>query len=96
MTATTDYDTPRTTLTAGYSMEELQTHRGVPDTATVDADENGLGATFELPGGDLFDEEFTVAVVPMMADEFRCTRCFLVWHRSQQATAGHVLCRECG
>jgi len=95
MATITDYDAPRTTLTPGDSLEELQTRHGVPDTAAIDADENDLSAAFELPGSDLLDEEFSVAVVPMMADEFRCTRCFLVWHRSQQATAGHALCRDC-
>jgi hypothetical protein len=94
MTTTTDYDAPRTKLTAGDGMEELKARRGVPDTA-VDADENGLGASFEPSDGDLLDEEFSVAVIPMMADEFRCTRCFLVCHRSQQAT-GHALCHDCG
>jgi hypothetical protein len=95
MATTTDYDAPRTTITAGDSLEELHARRGAPDMAAVDADENDLAAAFELPGSDLFEEELTVAVVPMMADEFRCTRCFLVWHRSQQAAAGHALCRDC-
>jgi len=90
-----DHDAPRTALTAGDSSEEMQALHGSPDTAAIDADENDLGATFELPGSDLLDEELIVAVVPMMADEFRCTRCFLVRHRSQQATAGHELCRDC-
>lgn len=88
MATTTDYDAPRTTLTSGDSMEELQARRGAVEMAAVDADEDDFSARFELPGSDLLDEEFTVAVVAMMADEFRCTRCFLVRHRSQQATTG--------
>jgi hypothetical protein len=39
----------------------------------------------------------TVKVVPMQADEFRCSRCFLVHHRSQLAGErnGEPICREC-
>jgi hypothetical protein len=33
-------------------------------------------------------EVLTVAVVPMLSDEFRCSRCFLVLHRSQLAVGG--------
>lgn len=95
MATTTDYDAPRTTLTAGDNLVVLRAQRGSPDTAAIDADENYLGEIFEAPGSDLLDEEFTGAVVPMMSDEFQCTRCFLVWHRSQQATAGYAVCRDC-
>jgi hypothetical protein len=94
MATITDYDAPRTTLPEDASLEELQSRRGTPHVAAAD-DESDLGAAFEMPGGDVFDEELTVAVIPMMADEFRCTRCFLVWHRSQRATAAHALCRDC-
>jgi len=33
----------------------------------------------------------------MQADEFRCSRCFLVHHRSQLAAErnGEMICREC-
>ena len=95
MATSTDYDAPRTTLTADDSLEDLQARRGASDKATIDVDDSDLAETFVLPGADLLDEELTVAVVPMMADEFRCRRCFLVSHRSQQTTAGQELCRDC-
>jgi hypothetical protein len=95
MATTTDYDAPRTTVTADDSLQQLQDRRGAPNTAAIDFDENDLAAAFEPPGTDLFDEELTETVIPMQADEFRCARCFLVWHRSQRATAGHALCRDC-
>jgi hypothetical protein len=62
----------------------------------VDLDE-AEADSFELPGADLADEELSVAVVPMRADEFRCSRCFLVHHRSQRVTArdGSTICRDC-
>jgi hypothetical protein len=63
----------------------------------VDLDEAEAAEGFELPGADLSDEELTVAVVPMRTDEFRCSRCFLVHHRSQLADTrkGQPVCREC-
>jgi len=34
-------------------------------------------------------------VVPRQADEFTCSRCFLVRHRSQLADEKKGICREC-
>ena len=36
-------------------------------------------------------------VLPRQADEFTCSRCFLVHHRSQLASEakGQMVCREC-
>jgi len=51
----------------------------------------------ELPGADRSDEELTVRVIPKQADEFTCTSCFLVHHRSRLADAGNarMLCADC-
>ena len=95
---TTDYDAPRrsTVDTEEDSLEELKTRRGQTQSAVVDVDDSDSEG-FELPGADLSDEELTVKVVPMLADEFRCSRCFLVHHRSQLAATrgGEHTCREC-
>jgi uncharacterized protein DUF4193 len=97
MTSTTDYDVPRRPLVdlEEDSLEELKSRRAAahsPDLDEADAVEG-----FELPGADLTDEELTVAVVPMRPDEFRCSRCFLVHHRSQLASQrnGENICTEC-
>ena len=52
---------------------------------------------FELPGADLSNEELSVRVLPRQADEFTCSVCFLVHHRSQLATdkGGELICKEC-
>ena len=55
---------------------------------------------FELPGADLSGEELTVQVLPRQQDEFTCTSCFLVKHRSQLHTAqsdsdGQLICNDC-
>ena len=97
MATTTDYDAPRGHVTDvdSDSIEELATRR-TSANAYVDIDEDSLDG-FELPGGELADEELTVTVVPMRADEFRCSRCFLVHHRSQRVVAsdGTDICRDC-
>jgi Domain of unknown function (DUF4193) len=93
MAKVADYDEPRMTAEESDSLEELRARRSTP--AVADVDEVDLGESFELPGADMLDEELTVAVVPMRADEFRCSRCFLVQHRSQRAATNPDLCREC-
>jgi hypothetical protein len=95
----TDYDAPRRDeVDLGEdSLEELKSRRTDAQSATVDVDDTDLGENFELPGADLADEDMTVKVLPMQADEFRCSRCFLVHHRSQLAAErnGELICREC-
>lgn len=97
MATTTDYDAPRGPVTDvdTDSIEELKTRR-TTSTGYVDVDEDGVEG-FDLPGVELADEELSVAVVPMRGDEFRCSRCFLVHHRSQRVMAsdGADICRDC-
>ncbi|MBX6354757.1 MAG: DUF4193 domain-containing protein [Micromonosporaceae bacterium] len=99
MASTTDYDTPRRSMVEleEDSLEELKSRRTGVQSGAVDVDEAEVAESFELPGADLSDEELTVAVVPMRADEFRCSSCFLVHHRSQLAGQrnGQDVCREC-
>ena len=79
------------------SLEELKARRAEAQAGTVDVDEAELAETLELPGADLSGEELTVKVMPRQADEFTCSRCFLVHHRSQLASdkGGVLICREC-
>ncbi|MDT0196134.1 DUF4193 domain-containing protein [Arthrobacter sp. AB6] len=95
----TDYDAPRKSgedATAD-SLEELKARRADKPVAVVDEDESELAAGFELPGADLSGEELVVQVVPAQADEFTCSSCFLVRHRSQIAREkdGRFYCRDC-
>jgi len=95
----TDYDAPRRDeVDLGEdSLEELKSRRTDSQSAVVDVDETEVAESFELPGADLADEELTVKVLPMQVDEFRCSRCFLVHHRSQLAIEknGQMICKEC-
>jgi hypothetical protein len=96
----TDYDAPRRTDESELgedSIEELKARRAEAQAGTVDVDEADLAEALELPGADLSGEELTVRVLPRQADEFTCSRCFLVHHRSQLASEknGQVICTEC-
>ena len=95
----TDYDAPRKTdddLAEG-ALEELKARRVEKSSSSVDVDEAEQAEGFELPGADLSGEELSVRVIPRQADEFTCSKCFLVHHRSQLAkeVGGQLVCREC-
>src|SRR5437764_12442271 len=96
---TTDYDAPRRSVVEleEDSLEELKSRRTAAQSPVLDVDDAEAAEGFELPGADLSGEELTVSVVPMQADEFRCSRCFLVHHRSQRVGGreGPDVCREC-
>lgn len=98
-TMATDYDSPRKTdddLTED-SLQELQARRMDQSSNTVDIDPDEAAEGLELPGADLSGEELAIRVIPRQADEFTCSRCFLVHHRSQLASEknGQMICREC-
>ncbi|MDR6938855.1 DUF4193 domain-containing protein [Arcanobacterium hippocoleae] len=95
----TDYDSPRKQdeeLKAD-SLEELASRRSDNQSNAVDVDEAEAADGFELPGADLSNVELSVAVIPPQDDEFTCSQCFLVHHRSQLAyeEAGLPVCSEC-
>ncbi|MBT2521712.1 DUF4193 domain-containing protein [Arthrobacter sp. ISL-28] len=95
----TDYDAPRKSEEdlSEDSIEELKTRRAEKPTAVIEEDETDLAEGYELPGADLSGEELLVRVLPAQADEFTCSSCFLVRHRSQIAREkdGRLYCRDC-
>ena len=95
----TDYDAPRKTDDdlSEDSLEELKARRVDKSSSSVDVDETDQAEGFELPGADLSGEELSVRVLPRQADEFTCSQCFLVHHRSQLAkqAGGQRVCRDC-
>ncbi|MDV6247849.1 DUF4193 domain-containing protein [Rhodococcus opacus] len=93
----TDYDAPRVTDSdeADTSLEQLTASRKETQSPVVDVEDSDTADSFELPGADLSGEELTVRVIPKQADEFTCTSCFLVHHRSRLADAAQLICRDC-
>jgi hypothetical protein len=96
---TVDYDAPRRTPVDAEpdSLDELAGRRADASSAVLDVDESDPLESWELPGADLSGEEFTVRVVPKQPDEFTCSSCFLVQHRSRLATirGATTICTEC-
>src|SRR3569623_2434078 len=96
----TDYDAPRRSEVDELgedSLEELKARRAEAQSGSIDVDEAELNENLELPGADLSGEELTVRVVPKQEDEFTCSSCFLVHHRSRLAGErnGQPVCRDC-
>ena len=96
----TDYDAPRRTESEDLnedSLEELKARRSEAQSSSVDVDESDTAESFELPGADLSGEELSVRVIPKQADEFTCSSCFLVHHRSRLASDknGVMICTDC-
>ena len=91
-----DYDSPRGKDEDEESLEELG--KSTQNTSNEDDDENAIAEDYELPGADLSNEDASVTVIPMQGDEFICSECFLVKHRSQLAYTdedGQPVCKEC-
>ncbi|MCA0329995.1 MAG: DUF4193 family protein [Actinobacteria bacterium] len=87
-----DYDVRRDVEAVKEEQEQLvRTLVAVP--APRPTDETELLSDLELPGADLSDEILSVAVLPQQADEFRCTRCYLVLH--QRLRVEDDVCRDC-
>lgn len=95
---TVDYDAPRRApVDADESLDELAVRRNDTTTSVLDLDDADVAESYELPGADLSDEELVVRVMPKQADEFTCSSCFLVHHRSRLARGhnGESICTEC-
>lgn len=93
-----DADAPRPDVAEqeAQSLEELQARtRDDSKSHAVEVDEAEAAESFELPGADLSGVELDVEVIPEQADEFTCTTCFLVHHRTQLSDAQKMICRDC-
>lgn len=76
------------------SLETLKAQRA-GTAADLGDDVDALESELDLPDADVRDEELTVRVLPRQADEFTCSRCFLVHHRSQLADERRTVCTDC-
>lgn len=95
----TDYDAPRKSEEElrEESLEELRARRNDKASGMIDVDESEDSEPAILPGADLSDQSLTARVVPEQEDEFTCSECFLVHHRSQlvEMRDGLPVCSEC-
>ena len=98
--ATTDHDAPRPGSIEdpdNDSLDAITAARKQAQSPNVDLDEGDTIDGLELPGADLSGEELTMPVIPKPADEFTCTSCFLVRHRSRlvSTAGGPAICIDC-
>lgn len=92
-----DYDKPRSGADIlDESLDLLRPIRDVGHDSLVDVDEEA-DDPIELPGAGLTGEVLQAQVVPVQSDEFVCSRCFLVEHRSRRVNDvdGSAICRDC-
>jgi uncharacterized protein DUF4193 len=98
---TVDYDKPRNADVDEMpedSIDELKARRNVAESSAIDADESDSPEPFDLPDVEFSaDELLLVRVLPKQRDEFTCSSCFLVHHRSRLASDkdGRLICSEC-
>ena len=96
----TDYDELRSDVKEfqDSSLAALQSAQA-PDALSVvrELDETDDLEESHGPGGEFIAEELTIEVVPQAEDEFTCSSCFLVHHRSQIARQkdGASYCTDC-
>ena len=94
----TDYDAPRVREgeePEADSIEELRSNKREAQSPNVDAADVTEDESFQLPGADLSGEVLEVEVVPIQADEYVCSQCFLVHSRSAVVSFDPVICRDC-
>lgn len=93
----TDYDAPRhptEDTEAAETIGAVATRRA--EAADAQAEEpDPFEIELDLPDADSTGEELTVRVLPKQANEFTCTRCYLVHHHSQLADTDRLICRDC-
>lgn len=99
MATASDYDArrvPDVDTQDAAALRELNSTLPGSTTAVVDEDPNDV-LFYELPGADLSSEELSMTVVPQRADEFTCSSCFLVQHRSRlrMTSSGLPVCADC-
>jgi len=95
----TDYDASRKSEEEQKeeSLEALRLAATDKDASSskIDEDETEAAESFELPGADLSNEELSIEVVPKQDDEFTCSVCFLVHHRTARIADSPLVCRDC-
>lgn len=93
-----DYDSPRNKEDDTESIVALSGTPRASEATEIDDDENAIAEDYELPGADLSNEDSSITVIPTQQDEFICSVCFLVKHKSQLdhvTKDGQPVCKEC-
>ncbi len=98
MSTVSDYDARRVSDVENMDRSGLrELAPALPKSSGIIVDDDASDAFFELPDADLSGEELLVTVIPARADEFTCSSCHLVQHRSRLRTPGGAppICADC-
>lgn len=96
-----DYDRPKDKDEEDEDEETVKSLAGAQNdndgSEDDDDDEESIAESYELPGAVIKNTDSSVTVIPTQEDEFICSHCFLVKHRSQLAYMkdGKPICKEC-
>jgi hypothetical protein len=98
MSTASDYDARRVSdveTADGPALRELAP--ALPGSSAVIVEDDASDSFFQLPEAELSGEELLVTVIPARADEFTCSSCHLVQHRSRLRSAGGEppICADC-
>lgn len=96
----TDYDAPRRRTDDDIETDSLEGLKAAEkaEAAVDDTDDGEIVEPFDVPMADLSGEELSGTVTPRQNDEFTCSECFLVQHRSRIAetvSETEFICQDC-
>ncbi|WP_295643060.1 DUF4193 domain-containing protein [uncultured Corynebacterium sp.] len=96
----TDYDAPRRRPEDEIETDSLEGLKAAEkaEPAVSDTDDGEIVEPFDVPLADLSGEELSGTVIPRQSDEFTCSVCFLVQHRSRMAEKvgdDEYICVDC-
>lgn len=98
MSTVSDYDARRVSDVETMDKSGLrELAPALPTSSGVIVDDDASDTFFELPDADLSGEELVVTVIPPRADEFTCSSCHLVQHRSRlrSPSSAPPTCADC-
>lgn len=96
----TDYDAPRRSAEEELETDSLEGLKAAEkaEPAISDTDDGEIVEPFELPMEEVSGEELSTTVTPKQNDEFTCSECFLVQHRSrvgEKLSHTEFVCIDC-
>lgn len=93
----TDYDAPRHVTEdpdAETTIGNVKT-RAAESVEALAEDPDPFEADLDVADADATGEDLTVRVLPRQANEFACSRCYLIHHHSQLTDPTTMVCRDC-
>jgi hypothetical protein len=91
-----DYDAPKKTDDDAESLDAIKQNTKPTSPSIIDVEEDGISDDHERE--QLIDEALEVTVIPPQTDEFTCSECFIVKHKSMMSSKKSKygpVCNDC-